>query len=312
MVMRISSFEGNEWNVPQQVRLIPDIGRYTIQAGKEIDTELAKRARRTDQVLWLTDFTPEDGYSSFEGASFEEMPEWKVGREDSVQGVFFGYLALHDEVEVPVAVKPFLSAVTAGTHETVLLMHLSDKSLPVYEVLGVSWSQDQGFALITKFEEESKSLDNVDWRKGIDSPLSNHLTNIQAIEQVGQTLGLLHGNGVIHRDAQIKNFAVNQDKVKLIDLAQARIVYSEDMFVDEVALRSGMFKDLNMVIDSLRDKKFLGDATAPQLAKFIENVVGPAYRSGLFKAHGIVEDHVQTFRGLVEEVLEDTIEQYRV
>ena len=144
----------------------------------------------------------------------------------------------------------------------------------------------------------------------MESPLGEHLTNLEAIEQIGQSLGLLHGNGIIHYDAQIKNFAVNGDQVKLIDLRQARSVVSKNSFVDEIVLRTGMFKDLNTLIDSLREKKFLGDANASQLASFIENVIAPYYRSGLFRAHGAIEELVPYYRQLVEEVLFDTIEQY--
>jgi hypothetical protein len=309
--MKMNSFSGQDWEVPQLVKLTPDIGNFTVEPGRELKTSLSSNVRKTDQLLWITDYASEDGYGVIEGATFEEVPAWKEGRKDSVQGVFFGYLALGQEIEVPVAVKPFLSAVSVGAHETVLLMHLQDRQLPVYEVLGVSWTDEQGYSLITRFEEESRSLDNVDWRKGMDSPLGDHLTNLEALEQIGQSLGLLHGNGIIHRDAQVKNFAVNGSQVKLIDLAQARSVLSEDEQVDEIGLRVGMFKDLNMLIDSLREKKFLGDANAEQLASFIENVIAPAYRSGLFRADGIVEREVANYRELVEEVLADTVEQYR-
>lgn len=304
----MKSFEGSEWSVPQQITLIPDIGTYRILPNREIETSLAESIRNEEIILWLTDEQPDDEFMV--GAEFEERKDWKKGRADSKQGVFFGYLALADEIEVPVAVKPYLSDVSKGSHETAMLMYLQSLGLPTYQVLGTSHTDSQGFTMITAFEEESRSLDNVVWAKGLDRPLGEHLTNLEAIEQVGQSLGLMHGNGIIHNDAQIKNFAVNGDTVVLIDLAQARSATDGGTFVDEALLRKGMYRDLSTLINDLRKKKFIGDASRQDVGRFIENVIATSYRSGLYRAHGIVEREVHDYRQIVEATLADILDQY--
>lgn len=146
----MNSFSGQEWKVPQSVNLVPDVGSFSLNSDKVIQTKLSSRIVTEEQLIWITDYTAEVGYDGIQEVGFEEVPRWREGREESVQGVFFGYLALGDEIEVPVAVKPFLSATSVGAHETVLSLYLQDKALPVYEVLGVSWTDDQGFTLILR------------------------------------------------------------------------------------------------------------------------------------------------------------------
>lgn len=72
-----------------------------------------------------------------------------------------------------------------------------------------------------------------------------------------------------------------------------------------------MVKDINTLIDSLKAKNFLEDASVEKFATFIENVIAPSYRSGLFRANGIVEHKIEDYRELVEEVLTNIINQYK-
>ena len=156
--------------------------------------------------------------------------------------------------------------------------------------------------MITKFEEESRSLDNINWQKGVEDPLRDHLTNIDGIKQVGKTLGLLHGNGVIHGDAQIKNFAVNGDEIRVIDLAGARVV-GDHADVNETQLGLGMYNDIMLLRDSLSGRGFISDATEEQISTFFDSIVSTSYKAGLFEARGVVEDRID-LRGLVTYVLQ--------
>jgi len=296
-------FNGYEWHSPERVVLRPDVGMVDFIGKRQIQTSLTRDIQTQNQLVWFTDEAPMDSQSIINGSSFENREDWAEGRRDSIQGVFFGYLSLGQEIETPVAIKPFLSAVTTGMHETALLMHLQDRGLPVYEVLGASWSKEQGFTMITKFEEESRSLDNINWQKGIEFPLGEHLSNIDGIKQVGRTLGLLHGNGIIHGDAQIKNFAVNGEEIRIIDLAGARVVGDEHT-VNDVGLGLGMFEDIMLLKDSLRSKGFISDGTTDQIETFFDSVVSTSYRSGLFEAKGIVEKRVD-LRALASHVLKN-------
>ena len=224
-------FSGDDWIVPETLVQGLDIGPYELTPNKEISAGLTSKIQGPlGKLFWLEDEVPFDQPIPSAGivheveSEFMHVREWAKGRKDSVQGVFFGKLAVGSEAEIPVAVKPYLTALGAGMHETALLLHLEAQGFPVYRVLGASWTEEQGFSMITAFEPDSKSLDNIDWSKGLEQPLSEHLTNLDAIKQVGVTLGLLHANGVLHRDTQIKNFAVAGDDVRVIDLAQARVV----------------------------------------------------------------------------------------
>ena len=299
-------YDGNTWMPPQHVELVPDIGPINVPAGREISTTLKRQMQEgSDKILWLTDETPQDGFSHMESSEFFDVPEWARGRQDSVQGVFFGHLALGTEVEVPVAVKPYISAFNACAHEVAMNLFLESKGLRVYQTLGMSWSQEQGAALISSFEEESRSLDNAKWSRGLSEPLGKYLTNLEAIEQVGQSFGLMHGNGIIHKDAQIKNFAVNGSEVVLIDLTTARSLVDDTGYLDEAGLQAGMYQDLSRFLESLRAKKFLHDASSLEWGRFFINVIAPAYRSGLYLAAGDVDSRDDTLRPIVEEVITD-------
>lgn len=297
---------GSTWLPPDRAEFIPDIGSITLNAGQEIATTLKQKLQATGSgLLWLTDQTPVEDYKIVEGVVYDDQPEWARGRRDSVQGVFFGRLALGDVLETPVAVKPFLTAFNAGAHETAMLLNLEGMGLRVYRVLGMSRSEDQGYCLITGFEEESRSLDNVQWSKGIEAPLGNHLTNLEALEQVGRSLGIMHGNGIIHNDAQIKNFAVNGEEVVLIDLVGARSMISRDGYVDEAKLQAGMYRDLKMLVDSLRSRGFLKGASTEELGMFFTNVIATSYRSGLFLAEGGLTARGVHVEALVKGVIDD-------
>ncbi len=308
--MRI--YNGDEWQPPQHVELVADIGSIHINPGREAVTSLSHQIRTDGQerMLWITDEAPAYGHEIIESSIFENKPNWAKGREDSVQGVFFGELVLGQEFEVPVAVKPFLTAVSTGAHETAMLLDLESKGLRVYRVLGIAWSINHGFAMITGFEEESKSLDNVDWDKGLNEPIGGYLTNLEAIEQVGQSLGLMHANGIIHGDAGVKNFAVNGSEVVLTDLAQARSTIREDGYVDEIALQSGMYRDLERFVDDLVGRGFLSGANDEEWGSFFVNVIAPAYRSGLYKANGERLGESTKLKPIVEQVIEDISQRY--
>jgi hypothetical protein len=293
----MQKYSGDQWAVPRTLVQGFDIGTYTLGLGIKVQTSLSRTIRDFDKLFWLQDENrlsfeeplPSGVLVQYVPSEFQHVPEWSKGRRQSIQGVFFGRLAVGHEVELPVAVKPFMTAISAGVHETVLLLHLESEGFPVYKVLGASWTQEQGYAMITAFEPDSRSLDNVNWAKGLDEPLSSHMTNLEAVKQVGRTLGLLHANGVLHRDTQLKNFAVVGDTIRVIDLAQARVVVVDD-YCDENALEAGMFRDLSMFMDSLKDAKFLKDATQDEWQSFMDNVVAVAYRAGLYEAGGKLQE----------------------
>lgn len=302
----MKKYNGDQWTVPQTTELIADIGTISFKPAREITTTIRRQIQGDEpKILWLTDQVPEGGYEKIEGAEFEHVKAWSKGRQDSMQGVFFGRLALGQEIETPVAVKPYFSAPNAGAHESAMLLYLHSKGLRTYQLLGMSWSSEQGYAMITSFEEESKSLDNVNWSKSLSEPLGRHLTNLEAIEQVGESLGLMHGNGIIHNDAQIKNFAVNGNEVVLMDLTSARLMFDENGNFNESDLLAGMYRDKLRLVESLRDKSFLRDASDMEWVSFYTNVIATAYRSGLFRAGDGLAQYGVDVRALSASVVDD-------
>lgn len=302
----MKAYNGDTWSPPQSVELIADIGQIAYNPAREITTSLKPRlVGGQDKLIWLTDETPTAGFDTLDGVKFENVGAWAKGRQDSLQGVFFGRIALGTEIEAPVAVKPYQTSFNAGAHEAAMLLHLEGMGLRVYSLLGMAWSQEQGFAMITSFEEESRSLDNVNWSKKLEQPLGKHLTNLEAIEQVGHSLGVMHGNGVTHGDAQIKNFAVNGKDIVLMDLTTARSMVSEDGSVDEVNLQSGMYKDTSRVIESLQAKHFLPDATPEEWDSFYSNVIATAYLAGLFRAGDSMKDRGVDLRTMSSQMIHD-------
>lgn len=163
-------------------------------------------------------------------ATFDIVPGFAKGREQSRHGVFFGVLAVQSTPQVPIttfaAVKPYdrrkidleMKPCDAVTHDLSTLQFLNRLSAGTsYDPVGV-WRDNDTFVvprIITKFNEGSVSLDNF-----LEEPIQERLIKAAKLGHFG--LGILHGSGIIHRDAFPQNFATNANRVIFNDVTTFR------------------------------------------------------------------------------------------
>ncbi len=197
-----------------------------------------------------------------QSSSFQERPDWRIGREASVQGVYFGELNLTIDTghsfTFDVACKPYLIARRAAAHEYASFEHI--RKLGFIETLQPAgfWVDDSGnVTLLTHMEHDVRSLDNVDWRRRGEDPLSTHLDLFTALEKAAFTLGRYHKNGFIHQDAQVQNMAVGEHGLKAVDLTTLRQVHDPHHPEDYERLFRGMHKDLKDLVGSVYELGFL-------------------------------------------------------
>jgi hypothetical protein len=210
---------------------------------------------------------------------FSVREDWAVGREDSSQAVFFGENEINiDGAEnhtVPFAVKPYkIFERDRAIHEYVALDHFQDNpGLRSFEPLGF-WVDEQGYpSLLTRFEQNVISLDNIDWSKDGQHPLKDHFSLFEALQKSAQILARLHIQGFTHRDAQIKNMAVDtsQDEVRLIDLTTLQKIHDTDE-PDEIKWERAVADDLRTLVSSVRNRGYLRG----EVQKDVRNMVNMA------------------------------------
>ncbi len=196
---------------------------------------------------------------------FIEREDWRAGREDSNQGVYFGELNLivDDDTEhtIPIACKPYnVLARARAVHEYVALsLFKQNSNIKSYEPLGF-WIDDKGAAiLLTYFEEHVKSLDNIDWSKINQVPVLEGFDLFEALQISARTLARLHALGFAHRDAQIKNMAVDEitGGVRLVDLTTVRQVYSMDFPEESYDWRRAVYADLHRLVQTIIERGYL-------------------------------------------------------
>lgn len=227
-------------------------------------TQKLMEARET--FFFNTDTFEELGLDKYLLANtrFTLREDWSVGRTDSVQGVYFGELTLGiddgSEVNMPVACKPYrLLERHRAIHEFVGLEYFKHSpKLPSFTPLGF-WVDAYGkVTLLTKFEEHVKSLDNVNWEKPGQRSFWEDDELPLALQKAARTLALLHARGLTHRDAKIKNMAVDTQNwgIRLVDLTTLRLIHNNDDPRPE-EWRLGVIDDLKTLVNSLRVRGFL-------------------------------------------------------
>jgi hypothetical protein len=199
-----------------------------------------------------------------ESLHFAHREDWAVGREDSTQVVFFGEADISvDDGQthnVGLAVKPYnIFHRDRAIHEYVALEHFhDDPHLKSYEPLGF-WVDSTGYPfLLTRFEESVISLDNAQWDKDGDNPLKEHFSLFEALQRSAQILARLHIRGFTHRDAQIKNMAIdtNTDTIRLIDLTKLAKIHEVDE-PREIEWERAVADDLRTLVASVRRRGYL-------------------------------------------------------
>ncbi len=238
---------------------------------------------------------------------FVERPDWALGRTDSAHGVYFGELELGiddgSEVVVPIACKPYpLFERHRAIHEYVGLEHFKKSAvLKSFAPLGIWVDQTGRTTLLTRFEENVESFDNLGWEKTGEDSLREHLDLFEALKLSALILGRLHSLGFVHQDAQVKNMAHDRvtEGVRLIDLTSLALVHTPES-PDPSGWISGVAKDLGDLVGSILRRGYLNDLRTDQIRDMVERC--------LFGMHGSVVRHPST-RGNLFEGAEERVQE---
>ncbi len=151
-------------------------------------------------------------------------------REQSAHGLYFGQMVLdsvsdHQRPEL-VAVKLFENDPEGAIHELTLNTYVNslDGHNRAFSPLGF-WRDTQGnLNLLTRYEHSVQSYDNILWAHPDEDPDALEPEKIRkAVRMSMFGVGLLHGLGLRHGDAQAKNLGTDSEKVRFIDLESATL-----------------------------------------------------------------------------------------
>jgi tRNA A-37 threonylcarbamoyl transferase component Bud32 len=215
-------------------------------------------------------------------ARFTDRSDWRIGREDSSQQVFFGELDLTvdkgsagESRVVPIAIKPYCIKKRAAIHEFVALDLINEhRNMEAYHPIGF-WAQDpKNIFLLTMFEAEVQTLDNINWQLNGSDTLNEHFEPFGALRACASILARMHSQGYAHRDAQIKNMGVDGRGIRIVDLTQMRRISIPD-FSDDMEARLMVLEDFEKLTDSV-NKNYLSDVDSSRKRQIIEaNLVEP-------------------------------------
>ncbi len=245
---------------------------------------------------------------------FIPRPDWSIGREASVQQVFFGELILNvdkgfsgEEVDIPVAVKPYHTAKRNAVHEYVGFGVVNGLScVESFHPLGF-WVDSSGKTfLLTRFEEDVVTFDNINWEKGDEDPLSQHYGPFSALGFSARIIARLHSNGFSHRDAQIQNLAEGNSGTRIADLTTL-VRFMSPEIIDPALIRKGVVIDLKKLIESVNRQGYLAESDRERRYQIItSNLIAPYLSMIRHPSSGIDYDVQQEvdFDGIVESLME--------
>lgn len=312
------------WNLPYpetgSFEVYPDFvtrakdGSFTHSEIKEFcDSEQDGILLERDLLERITD----DRRAIIEKATFHEVSEWYEGRQDSAHQVNFGRLTLLSsagrEVVTDVAIKPFLIWRRGADNEAAAMIKMPQTTgINSFELLGMI-RIDGKVAVVSRFEEQVTSLDNLEWNLGIDTVFRESISVVDALQKCALTLARIHQVGMVHNDAQIKNMAVVTEadgtcKVRLIDLENAKWRNTKDP-IDRQKFLDDVHSDVSALVGSLLKKGLWRDAGYSDKARAIQAVFTEPYLS--FLRHPGNKDQVYDFElhNEVEDRVEDVLEQ---
>ena len=196
-------------------------------------TELVTSLGRSSLILDALEYEPfPDGEAR---ASFVEKDDFALGREDSKHGVRFGQLiingkGIHESPDF-VAMKSFDDE-SELKNEWALNQHLNGVFDDQYAFLplGVYADKDKNLSMVTAYEHQVQSLDNIFWADPSLEPEALRPATVRRAMAMGfLALGMLHGARVIHHDAQVKNMATGRNGVRFIDLEDAEVLHPDEI-----------------------------------------------------------------------------------
>lgn len=190
-------------------------------------------------------------------ATFIEKDEFSGGRDESAHQVRFGQLILNgrDFRDLPefVAVKPFEDRADLyrewAAHE--YLNSLADRQIG-YINLGVHNDRKGVESIVSQYDHDVVTFDSSFWVDPYDPNADGWLRPeiLQRHAKLGaKGLGFLHGVGMTHGDAQVKNLAADRFGFRAVDLESAEILDEESLHDPSSLTRLG--RDIRVFIDSM-------------------------------------------------------------
>ena len=242
-------------------------------------------------------------------ARFVEDRELAFGRDKSAHGLYFGQLILgsvsdHERTEM-VAIKPFEHDDAGAVHEALVARYanaLSPAHKRAFTPLGFYRDEAGVLSYISRYEHHVKSFDAILWADPVTEPEALTAPKIQkAVRLSLYGLGLVHGLGLQHGDAQAKNLGTDNEKVRLIDLEEARtfarLGSDPQAPVDHESARFAVISDVDTFLGSCFRNEGSGEEDNPgnilEVGEAILDVVdglAPSYVRGVCRASHIAKN----------------------
>lgn len=283
-----------------------DISKFTRLPGDGLMLESGILSRLTD-----------DGKTIIEATFFEHHDAWSVGREDSVHGVEFGTLGILASNgrmhEMPVAIKPFHLFRSGASNEAAALLKVPEiTSIDSFELVGLIRSNGV-LALITRFEEDVVSLDNVNWDMAIEASVKESFNVIEALQKCALLLARMHQCEIVHNDAQVKNMAVARNHaggavLRLVDLENTKWRNTKDE-PERQRYLDGIHSDVGALIGSILAKGLWRNADYTDKARAIEILFTEPYLSYLSHPSNRDDTYTPELHNEVEERVDDVLQQ---
>lgn len=269
---------------------------FTLESSPEVRQQIIQKLGSigTSQAL-----LSEDAYSLTHSNKpgtgvYTEHDAFRHGRDESQHQVSFGQLIIHDQSRANrpelVAVKPFDEPMPDDIYqELAALNHLNNMGeiQNTYLPLGV-WRNAQGILqTITLYEHGVVSTDQTFW---VDKSLHPEELRPERVRTSFQDclwgIGYLHGAGISHGDAQVKNLAHDSKGVRFIDPESMRLLPRDDsgQLLDSLASENAKKRDIETLIAT----SFQVEENRPEIIKAINGIKGAkdlalAYRKGMRK-----------------------------
>lgn len=142
-----------------------------------------------------------------------------------------------------------------------------------FEPIGL-WKNEAGEPqLLTKFEEDVQSFDNVFWARGKTARQTKPERVADSLGKCLYALGVLHGMGLYMGDAQVKNFARNARTVRYNDLEmlQPLPLGADNTVIPLTESRRFIASDVHMLAGSTVDQTEQPNDMQSKVFKVIRN-----------------------------------------
>lgn len=306
-----------------------EISEASIADGQQDVMRTLDRLQVGQLALLASEFRiPDDGADAEREpirASFIGEEMLGAGREEAQHQLRFGQMLFNGrgyyERPVLVAMKPFRPftdddpayALSNEWAANAYLNSVSDRQI-AYLPLGVWRDSNQTDHLITLYEHDVTSYDNIFWADRNANPEALRRSSIEhAFADCLRGLGYLHGVGLAHSDAEVKNLAADISGVRVIDTDGVGTMPRTGDRIDPSDQSAGMMRnDLELFFTStMQIDENRGEVRAVMSPSKAPEHFAQLYRAGLRAAHadtGITMPDVPTrnnnyFEGVVARIL---------